>query len=114
MNAFERATSGYDDKHERALADAIVTAIAKTSLMGDPAVLVLRLAEISTALQTVLGLALGLSPSAVRSPKAIREITDRIRRRLVKSVGKAAADPTMQDFLARCFRTDDDQRGGHA
>jgi hypothetical protein len=57
---------------------------------------------------------LALSPSAPRSPTAIRELTDRLRKRLIRAAARAAADPATQDFLARVFRSDDAERGGRA
>jgi hypothetical protein len=113
-SAFERAAAGYDDEHEKALVAAIFHAINQASLISDPPVLCIRTGEIAHALETVLVATLALSPTATRSPKAIRELTDRLRKRLVKRVARAAADPATRDFLDRVFRSDDDQRGGSA
>jgi hypothetical protein len=114
MNAFERAQAGFDEAHKRALVDAITEAIAKASLIRDPPVLCIRTGEIAAALVTVLSLTLAMSPSATRSPGAIREITDNLRKRLIKKAADAARDPTLQDFLSRVFRHDDRDRGGNA
>lgn len=113
-DAFERAQLGYDENHEKALSAAILDAIAKASLISDPPVLCLRTGEIAQALVSVLVSTLALSPSSTRSPKAIRELTDGLRKRLTKSVTRAAADPVTRDFLDRVFRHDDRERGGNA
>jgi hypothetical protein len=57
---------------------------------------------------------LALSPAVTRSPIAVRELTDRMRRRLIKRAAKLASDPTTRDFIDRCFRSDDRERGGNA
>jgi hypothetical protein len=93
MTTFKRASTSYDPDHERAL---------------------VAVSEASSALETVLVMVLAMSPAATRSPTAIRERTDQIRKRLIKRAAKAAADPTMRDFLDRCFRNDDRERGGNA
>jgi hypothetical protein len=109
---YERAQLGYDDKHEKALIEEFLQAIVKVSLISNPPVLVLRTGEIANALTTVLTMTLAMSPSVVRSPHAIRDITDRMRKRLIKG----AADPAMRDFLDRVFQGDvaDRKRGGNA
>jgi hypothetical protein len=114
-NAVERAQLGYDDAHERALIDAIIEAITRTSLIsGEPPVLCLRTGEIANALTKFLVLILAMSPSAVRSPAAICKLADEFHRRLVKRVADAALDPELNDFVARAFRDDDRERGGRA
>lgn len=114
MNAFERATSGYDPAHERALTDAIIKTVIEASLIGEPSVLALRLGEIAHALTNVLVLALAMSPGATRSPTAIRHMAEEFRRRLTKRAAEAARDPTLNDFVVRAFRSDDRERGGNA
>jgi hypothetical protein len=114
MNAYERAQMGYDDAHEQALLDAIVEAIGQASLISEPPVLCLRTGEIAIALTRVLALILAISPSAARSPTAIRKLTEEFRRRLIKGAANAARDPDLNDFVARAFRNDDRERGGHA
>jgi hypothetical protein len=112
---FEKAMSGYDDAHERAQIDANIEAITRTSLIGgEPPVLCLRTGEIANALTNVLFIILAMSPSAVRSPAAIRKLADEFRRRLIKRVADAALDPELNDFVARAFRGDDRERGGTA
>lgn len=113
-SAFERATSGYDAQHEAALFNAISRAIAETSYISDPPVVCIRTGEIAAALVSVLIPILALSPSATRSPTAIRKLTDDLRARLIRRVGDAVHDPATHDFLARCFRDDDAKRGGNA
>lgn len=112
--AFRRAQAGYDESHQKALELVIFDAICKASLISDPPILCLRTGEIAHALEAALTMTLALSPAATRSPKAIRELCDRMRKRLIKSAARAAADPETQDFLSRVFRNDDDERGGNA
>jgi hypothetical protein len=111
--SFER-TSGYDEAHERALVDAITTAITNASMVSDPRCMVLRTGEVTAALLTCLASAIALSPSAVRSPTAIRQICGQLRRRLIKRVGDARADADFRDLEAGMFRSDDKDRGGRA
>jgi hypothetical protein len=112
MNALERAQAGYDDEHEAALVEAIITAIFNCSKIDN--VLVVRTGEIAAALTSVLATVLALSPSATRSQKAIRNLTDDLRCRLIRSAARRAADPVLRDFWQRCFRDDDRDRGGRA
>jgi hypothetical protein len=112
--SFERATAGFDDAHERALLDAIITAIGKASMVSDPPCMVLRTGEMQSALLTCLAGAIALSPAATRSPTAIRKTVDELRRRLIKHVGAARNSGEFRDFEARIFRSDDEDRGGNA
>jgi hypothetical protein len=114
MNRYERATAGYDEAHEQALVDAIIETIAKASLISEPPVLCLRTGEIASALTRTLALILAISPSAVRSPHAIRKMSEEMRRRLTKDAANAARNPEVNDFVARAFRNDDRERGGRA
>jgi hypothetical protein len=108
----KRATTGYDDAHERALGDAILTTIVKRSMVDG--VMVIRTGEIAAALTGLLAMTLALSPSATRTPAAIREISDRFRQKLEHLVRQAERDPALFDFKERVFRNDDRERGGRA
>jgi hypothetical protein len=110
----ERASAGYDEAHERALVAAITNAIFQTSLTTDGAVLALRTGEVASALLTCLAGTIALSPAAVRSPISMRKTVDELGRRLRRRVANAATDPVFADFLARCFRDGDRERGGNA
>lgn len=110
MSAFSRATTGYDDAHEQALAGAILTTIIKQSMVDG--VMVIRTGEIAAALTSLLATTLALSPSATRTPRAIRDISDRFRQKLERQVRQAERDPDMFNFRARCFREDNSERGG--
>ena len=57
---------------------------------------------------------LAMSPSAVRSPTAIRKLTDDLGKTLRRKVAAARADADFQSFTNHCFRDDDEQRGGRA
>jgi hypothetical protein len=111
-----RALAGYDPAFERKLVDEITEAIADASMMsdGDGQVLVLRVGEIASALTTILASTLAVSPSAVRSPKAIREVADAVRRKLQARVRHAERDPAFADLKSRCFHDGDRERGGRA
>jgi hypothetical protein len=112
--SFERAASGYDEEFERLLVAEIMRAITEASIVAEPRCMVLRTGEMTAALLTVLASAIALSPSAVRSPTAIRQICDQLRRRLIKRVANARANSDFRDFEARIFRSDDKDRGGSA
>jgi hypothetical protein len=106
---------GYDHEDEHALVNAISDAIGRASLIDDDGrtVMAIRTAEIAGALLTVLASTLAMSPSATRSPSAIRELTAKLRKRLIKHVADARRDPEIRDFVERCFRDDDEKRSGH-
>jgi hypothetical protein len=104
---YERAVNGYDDEHERALVDAIMTAIADVSMVTDANAVVIRTGETASALLTVLAGVLAMSPAAARSPTAIRRTCDELHKRLRRRVVHATADPELQSFLARVFRGTD-------
>jgi hypothetical protein len=93
MTTFERAAAGYDPEHEKALADAIARAIFEASLVTDCNALVIRSAEIASALITTL---------------AVVELTKRLRRRI--AAAEQSAD--VQDLAKRVFRTN--EPAGHA
>jgi hypothetical protein len=112
--AFDLAQAGYDDGHEQALVEAIITAISNASLISEPPVLCLRTGEITSALAKVLASTIAMSPSRVRSPAEIRKTCETIRRKVTALVRDAERDPVFADLLARCFRDDDHERAGHA
>src|SRR5262245_54479032 len=89
---YQRAVSAYDDEHERELLDAIVTAIAETSRVSDCNVMVLRTGEAASALISALAFILAASPSAVRSPAAIRKTMDELGEQLRRRVAAAEND----------------------
>jgi hypothetical protein len=107
VTTYERATRAYDDAHERELADAIMTAIAEASKVSDANALVLRTGEAASALVTVLAAVLALSPTAARSPTAIRKTVDELGKRLRRLLAAAENDQCVQAFARRCFRSDD-------
>ena len=108
--SYTRATAGYDDAHERALGDAILNTIIKESTIDG--VVVIRTGEIAAALTGLLAMTLALSPSATRSPAAIREISERFRQKLERLARQAERDLDVYEFKRRCFSNDDRERGG--
>jgi hypothetical protein len=110
MSKFTRATTAYDPEHEQALANEILTTIIEHSMIDG--VMVIRTGEIAAALTSVLAMTLALSPSAVRSPAAIREISERIRKKLEQRVRQAERDPNLFEFKIRTFNDTDRDRGG--
>lgn len=112
MTPIERAQLGFDEAFKQKLTEAIITAIADASRIDD--CLVIRTGESAAALVTVLSSVLAMSPSSVRSPAAIRQTAESIRRKLTGQIRSAERDPLFTDFKARCFRDDDRSRGGSA
>jgi hypothetical protein len=101
---YARATAGYDERHEHELAAAILEAIAKTSVLADCNVMALRTGEAASALVSVLATILAMSPSATRSPTAIRKTCDELHGRLRRRVAAGENCKEMQHFLERVFR----------
>jgi hypothetical protein len=111
---YERAARGFDNEFERALVEAIITAIADVSRVTDANAIVLRTGEMASALLTVLASTLALSPAAARSPTAVRKTLDELNKRLRHRLAAATSDPDFAALYARVFRTDDPERGGSA
>jgi hypothetical protein len=110
QTTYERATRGYDEEHERALLDAIVTAIFEALRVSDVQACVVRTGEAASALVSALALVLAVSPSAARSPTAIRKTVDDLHKRLRRRVAAAGQDAGLQDF-ARGFLWDTNAAG---
>jgi hypothetical protein len=108
----DRALAGYDQAHERALADAIITAIVAQSMVDGT--VVVRIGEIAAALVNILAMALALSPTATRTPAAIREVGEQVRKKIMCQVRQAERDPAVNDFLKRTINDNDRERGGRA
>jgi hypothetical protein len=106
-----RALGGYDEAFERKMADAIITAIGDASRIDD--CIVIRTGESAAALTSVLASVLALSPSAARSPTAIRKLAESFRRKVMAQTRGAESSPDFYAFKGRCFR-DDGERGGNA
>ena len=104
---FARATLEYDKDHERALVEAITQAIFETSTVSDANAIVIRTGEAAEALLTVLAGILAMSPSATRSPTAIRRTVDDLGKRLRRQIAAAEASEDLQDFIRRTFRGSD-------
>ena len=109
---FARATNAYDHEHEQALIEAITTALFDASKVSDCNAIVLRTGEAASALLTVLAGTLAMSPSATRSPTAIRKLGGDIVKRLRRKVAVAEQSPDLKDFVRRSFWGNDE--GGHA
>ena len=104
---YERAVAGYDPAFERQLLEAITRAIFETSLCADANVMALRTGETANALLTALAVIIGLSPSATRSPTALRKTIDEFGKRLRRRVAEAESNSSVQDFARRSFRGGD-------
>jgi hypothetical protein len=76
QKTFARATLEYDPDHEKALLEAITTALVTESRVSDCNAVVFRTGEAAQALTTVLAGVLVMSPSATHSPTAIRRTID--------------------------------------
>ena len=103
QTTYDRATSAYDKNHERALMEAITAAIFETSAVSDANAIILRTAETAEALLTVLAGTLAMSPSATRSPTAIRKTIDDLGKRLRRQVAAAEQNADIQEFVRRTF-----------
>jgi hypothetical protein len=104
---YQRATASYDEAHERELVDAIMIAIAETSRVSDANAMVIRTGEAASALVSCLAAVLALSPSAARSPTAMRKAVDELGKRLRRRVAAAQASEEVQAFGRRVFRGND-------
>jgi hypothetical protein len=100
---FERAAAGYDADYEQALVDALLRAISDASKVSDVDAPVLRTGEAASALLTCLAIVLAMSPSAARSPTALRQTLDALGKRLRQRLAVAECNPAMQEFLRRVF-----------
>src|SRR6478735_5896674 len=109
---FARATLEYDGEHERALLEAITQAIFETSRVSDCNAVVIRTGEAAQALLTALACVLAMSPSAVRSPTAIRRSVDELDKHLRRRVASAEQNPGLKDVVRRSFWNTDE--GGNA
>jgi hypothetical protein len=109
---YERAVLEYDKEHERALLEAITEAIIDASLVTDANAIVIRTGEAAEALLTTLASILAMSPSAARSPTAIRKTADELGKQIRRKVAAAEANEALQDFIRRSFRGND--TGGNA
>jgi heme exporter protein D len=109
---YDQATREYDPDFERAVANAVIEAIAQVSRVTDANVMVLRVGEIIAALVTVLATTIALSPAVTRSPTQKRKFLDETAKRLRRQAMQAADDPATKWFRDRCFTSGDG--GGHA
>ena len=107
QTTYDRATSAYDKDHERTLMEAVTTAIFNASKVSDCNAVVIRTGEAASALTTVLANILALSPSACRSPTAIRKTVDDLGKRLRRRIATAEKDADLQEFIRRSFRGND-------
>ena len=107
QTTFARATLEYDKDHEHALLEAITRAIFELSTVSDANAIVIRTGEAAEALLTVLAGILAMSPSATRSPTAIRRTVDDLGKRLRRQIAAAEASEDLQDFIRRTFRGND-------
>jgi hypothetical protein len=110
--SYERATLKYDPEHECALVEALTETIFEVSRISDCDTIILRTAELASALTTILATALALSPSATRSPIALRHTLDELGKRLRRKIAHAASGPDFREFKDRIFHND--REGGNA
>ena len=112
QTTYAKAVLEYDEEHERALLEAITEAIFEASRVSDCNAVVIRTGEAAQALLTALACVLAMSPSATRSPAAIRKTVDELGKRLRRKVSATEQDADMQDFVRRSFWNTDE--GGNA
>jgi len=101
---YARAALEYDVEHEQFLIEALTETIFKASMVTDANVAVFRTAEIAQALLTLLSCTLAMSPSATRSPNAIRKTCDDFGKTLRRKVSAVERNADMQEFMRRTFR----------
>ena len=101
QTTYDRAA--YDKDHERALMEAITRTIFETSVVSDVNAIVLRTGETTEALLTALAGILAMSPSATRSPTALRRTIDEFGKRLRRRVASAEQDLDLKEFVRRSF-----------
>ena len=101
---YARATLEYDNEHERALLSAITEAIFTASMVSDCNAVVIRTGEAAQALLTALACVLAMSPSAVRSPSALRKTVDEFGNRLRSRIAATKNNADLQGFIRRMFR----------
>jgi hypothetical protein len=104
---YGRAVAGFDQEFEHELLEVITTAIAEASIVSDANVMAIRTGETASALITALAAVLAISPAAARSPTAIRHTIDELGKRLRRRIASAERDPSVQEFLRRCFNVTD-------
>ena len=109
---YAKAALEYDEEHERALLEAITRAIFEASRVSDCNAVVIRTGEAAQALLTALACVLAMSPSATRSPAAIRKTIDELGKRLRRRFAPPSRDADLQDFVRRSFWNTDE--GGNA
>ena len=103
QTTYDRATSAYDKDHERALMEAITRTIFETSAVSDADAIFIRTAECAQALVIVLAGVLAMSPTATRSPTAIRRTIDDLGKRLRRQIAAAEQNADIQEFVRRTF-----------
>ena len=104
QTTFARATLEYDAEHERALMEAITQAIFDASKVSDCNAVVIRTGEAAQALLTALACVLAMSPSATRSPSALRKTCDDFSKSLRRKVSATEQNLDLQEFMRRTFR----------
>ena len=104
---FARAALEYAAEHERALLEAIAESILNESKVSDCNAIVIRTGEAAQALLTALACVLAMSPSATRSPSALRKTCDDFSKSLRRKVAAAEGSEDLQEFIRRTFRGND-------
>jgi hypothetical protein len=88
-------------EHERELLVAMVMMIFDASKVSDAPAIVLRTGEATGALMSALALILAVSPSAARSPTAIRRTVKEFGKGLRWRVAEAGQNVDLQDLVRR-------------
>jgi hypothetical protein len=96
---YRRAVAGYDDEHRENLVAAIVTALAKESVLADAKIMALRTGELTDALLSVLIGILAMSPET-NTPTKLRQFAEAIRKRVIRGVPQAREDAQFRALMA--------------
>jgi hypothetical protein len=96
---YSRAVAGYDSQFEQALADAIIAAIAQTSMLTDAPAVALRVGETLHALTFVLEMIAACSPQMDDCDR-LHSFAKATARRIERNVARLRAT---REFAAHVF-----------
>jgi hypothetical protein len=89
---YEQAARGFDEAFKDALVKEITAAIANASLVTDAPIMAFRTGETTEALIVCLISTMAMSPT-FDTPSHLREFSEKLAKRLRRSVANARANP---------------------
>jgi hypothetical protein len=96
--SFERAVQSYDPEHRERVVAAIMSAIARASLLDDAKVMALRTGETTDALISVPAWVIAMRGD-LQSPAKVREAAEHIRKVLIREVPMFRGDLEFRKFM---------------